>query len=240
MTAVGPEKSSDKNEMEGLIRSTEKGNINWVELLFKNQLTQNEFEPERVEQKVGTGNLGLEEPNEVVKNRVAPEVLSPKSPKYLGSRPNQSLLENQFSTVRKEVKNPQLEDGQIFEGGYCVEKVEDWISSPESEENFRNAERVFFPEWESKREKKKRYGSMIQLQDKALSEKEKKNRDWAIHREKKKSKSCEPSELSGKSLSESDLVQHMEILSKKARKEIEMGKRCWDIIRKTKAQQNNK
>ncbi|KAL4341949.1 hypothetical protein GQ457_08G037050 [Hibiscus cannabinus] len=83
---------------------------------------------------------------------------------------------------------------------------------------------AFFPDLESKRERRKRYGSMIQIQDKAILEKEKKRkRDRAIRREKEKSKCCDPSELSGRSLSESDLVQHCEILSRKARKALALG-----------------
>ncbi|KAK9004276.1 hypothetical protein V6N11_002081 [Hibiscus sabdariffa] len=136
--------------------------------------TRNEIEPEKDKWEVGVDKVEREEPNEIEKNREVPEILSPNLPKNLGSSPILPLSENQNSIFKKAVENPQLEDEHFLEGEHGVEKGEDEISSTYSEENFSNAERVFFPELESKRERRKRYGSMIQIQDKAISEKEKK------------------------------------------------------------------
>ncbi|KAK8999283.1 hypothetical protein V6N11_070459 [Hibiscus sabdariffa] len=49
-------------------------------------------------------------------------------------------------------------------------------------------------------------------------------RDRAIHREKKKVKGCETSELSGRSLSDSDLVYCWELSIKEAKKALSLGK----------------
>ncbi|KAK8985418.1 hypothetical protein V6N11_068674 [Hibiscus sabdariffa] len=90
---------------------------------------------------------------------------------------------------------PLSEDRKAVENPH-LENVENLEDVHSIEENFNNAER--------KKEKKKK-------------------RDRAIPREKKKSQCWDSSELSGRSLSESDLIQHWEILSKRARKALEMG-----------------
>ncbi|KAK9046317.1 hypothetical protein V6N11_052209 [Hibiscus sabdariffa] len=211
----GPAETAEKNENENLL-SFSKPNPNWAELLFKNQPACNENESVKVDWEVGSDSLGRKEPNS--------ENINPKSSKTLGLNQNKPSSKNQITSYTKGLENPQSVGGKVLEEGQDTEKVIDWVSSADSEESFRNTERVFFPEWESKRERKKRYGSMNQLQDKVLSEKEKKKRDRAIPREKKNAKSCEFSELFGRSLSESDLVQHWEIVSKKEKKALEVGK----------------
>ncbi|KAL4271620.1 hypothetical protein GQ457_13G010870 [Hibiscus cannabinus] len=118
-----------------------------------------------------------------------------------------------------------VHNDRAFEGSPSDVEVEDWVSSSEFEDDLRNAERVFFPELESKRFSNKRFGSLMSLQDKVISEAEKKKRDRAIRREKKNSKGCASSELSDRSLTDSDLVYHKEILTKKARKSLALGKR---------------
>ncbi|KAK8716115.1 hypothetical protein V6N13_043434 [Hibiscus sabdariffa] len=72
----------------------------------------------------------------------------------------------------------------------AIPKIEEevWTSSPEEEENYNKAERAFFLELESKKDTSKRYGSLIFLQDKVITEVDKKKKDRAIRREKKKSK----------------------------------------------------
>ncbi|KAL4283199.1 hypothetical protein GQ457_16G029250 [Hibiscus cannabinus] len=211
----GPTETTEKNENKNIL-SYSKPNTNWAELLFKNQLVRNENKSVKIDWEVGSDILVTKEPNS--------ENINPKSPKTLGSNQNQPFSKNQDTSFTKGLENPQSVGGRVREEGQDTEKAIDWVSSAESEESFRNTERVFFPEWESKRERKKRYGSMNQLQDKVLSEKEKKKTDRAIRREKKNEKNCEFSELSGRSLSESDLVQHWEIVSKKAKKALEVGK----------------
>ncbi|KAK8508272.1 hypothetical protein V6N12_019451 [Hibiscus sabdariffa] len=64
---------------------------------------------------------------------------------------------------------------------------DEWSGSSDGGQNYRNVERVFLPEFESRKYPKKRYGSLKCLQDFAISEKEKKKRDRAIRRDKKKS-----------------------------------------------------
>ncbi|KAK8523073.1 hypothetical protein V6N12_047606 [Hibiscus sabdariffa] len=74
---------------------------------------------------------------------------------------------------------------------------DEWSGSSDGGQNYRNVERVFLPEFESRKYLKKRYGSLKCLQDFAISEKEKKKRDRAIRRDKKKSKEEAKSEVSG-------------------------------------------
>ncbi|KAK8986304.1 hypothetical protein V6N11_013798 [Hibiscus sabdariffa] len=133
----GPTKTTEKNENEILL-SFSKSNTNWAELLFKNQLARNENELDKVDWEVGTDSLGRKEPN--------PENINPKSSKTLGSNPNQPSSKNQITSYTKGLENPQSVGGRVLEEGHGTEKVIDWVSSAESEENFRNTERVLFPE----------------------------------------------------------------------------------------------
>ncbi|KAL4379135.1 hypothetical protein GQ457_02G017150 [Hibiscus cannabinus] len=93
------------------------------------------------------------------------------------------------------------------------------------EENWSKAERVFFPEIILEKSTKKRYGSLKQIQDKSISEKERKRRDRAIRREKQFGKGEEEPEVSGRSLSESDPINHKKTLLKRAKRTLALGKR---------------
>ncbi|KAL4351513.1 hypothetical protein GQ457_06G022440 [Hibiscus cannabinus] len=84
--------------------------------------------------------------------------------------------------------------------------------------------RSFFPELITKCSKDKRYGSLLEIQDKALSKQERKKRDRAIKKNKKLKKNLEDSELSGRSLSDSDLKIRWNNTIKEARKALELGK----------------
>ncbi|KAK8675049.1 hypothetical protein V6N13_033122 [Hibiscus sabdariffa] len=85
-----------------------------------------------------------------------------------------SILSRKVST-KGETKNLSVEQ-------------EEWRGSSNGEVNYRNVERVFFPEFEPRKNPKKRYGSLKCLQDLAISEKEKKKRDRAIRRRTKQIK----------------------------------------------------
>ncbi|KAK8696171.1 hypothetical protein V6N13_001308 [Hibiscus sabdariffa] len=135
----GPVETAEKNANENLLNISNKSNTNWAELLFKNQSARNENESEKVDWEVGTDSLGRKEPN--------PENLNPKSPKTLGSNPNQSFSKNQIPSYTKGVENPQSVGGRVLKEGHGAEKVVDWVSSTESEENFRNAERGQWEDW---------------------------------------------------------------------------------------------
>ncbi|KAK9041519.1 hypothetical protein V6N11_016616 [Hibiscus sabdariffa] len=84
--------------------------------------------------------------------------------------------------------------------------------------------RGFFPELITKHRKEKKYSSLKEFQDKALSERERKKRDRALKRVKKSKQDVESSELSGRSLSDSDLTARWNAAIKEARKAIELGK----------------
>ncbi|KAL4387762.1 hypothetical protein GQ457_09G013100 [Hibiscus cannabinus] len=85
--------------------------------------------------------------------------------------------------------------------------------------------RAFFPELAKKKLKEKRYCSLSDFQDKALSVLERKKKERAIRKERKKAKSQEVSELSGRSLSDSDLMARWESATKEARNAMELGKK---------------
>ncbi|KAL4377880.1 hypothetical protein GQ457_02G034430 [Hibiscus cannabinus] len=87
----------------------------------------------------------------------------------------------------------------------------------------------FFPELKdfNRQKEGKKFGSMSDIQDRVLSENEKRKRDRAIRRVKKKkyalSKVC--SEIEDISLSDADLRAHQNILIREARKTLQLGKR---------------
>ncbi|KAK8975372.1 hypothetical protein V6N11_057466 [Hibiscus sabdariffa] len=72
---------------------------------------------------------------------------------------------------------------------------------------------------------KKRYGSLWDIHDKALTDLERKKKVRACRKNKICKKSLEISELSGRSLSDSDLSSRWDILTKKARKTLKFGKK---------------
>ncbi|KAK9030038.1 hypothetical protein V6N11_031476 [Hibiscus sabdariffa] len=81
-----------------------------------------------------------------------------------------------------------------------------------------------FPELQDpKRKYGKRYASLFDLQDKALSEAEKKKRDKAIKKSKRGGKAVDKEEVDGSSPTDSDIAR-MQILTSNARKAIAMGK----------------
>ncbi|KAK8661040.1 hypothetical protein V6N13_051942 [Hibiscus sabdariffa] len=85
--------------------------------------------------------------------------------------------------------------------------------------------RGFFPDYAPKRRKGKRYGSLIGFQDKFLLEKERKKRNRTLRRVKKSKNDIEMSELSGRFLSDSDLMARWNAAVKEARNTLELGKR---------------
>ncbi|KAL4369597.1 hypothetical protein GQ457_05G034860 [Hibiscus cannabinus] len=91
------------------------------------------------------------------------------------------------------------------------------------EESFRD----FFPEMSPKKRPKnvKRYGSLMDFQDKALTKWERKKRDKALKKNKLNKKDLLVSELSGRSLSDSDLATRWNAATKEARKVLKLGKR---------------
>ncbi|KAK8484122.1 hypothetical protein V6N12_065940 [Hibiscus sabdariffa] len=134
-----------------------------------------------------------------------------------------------------EKRSPRLYRGISINDRHCealgeVERPlgEDECESPsesDGELNCDKVERVFFPEIVSKKSTKKRFGSLKQFQDSSISVKDQKRRDKAAKKENQFNSTAEASELSGRSLSDSDLVFHNEILTKKAKEALALGKR---------------
>ncbi|KAL4296742.1 hypothetical protein GQ457_12G031270 [Hibiscus cannabinus] len=87
----------------------------------------------------------------------------------------------------------------------------------------------FFPEMDflkqrGKLKAKKKYNSLFELQDMVLSSVEKTKRDRSLHREKKDKSNLDHSELSGRSLPDSDLQIRWKIAKSEAKKSLELGK----------------
>ncbi|KAK8578610.1 hypothetical protein V6N13_100438 [Hibiscus sabdariffa] len=70
----------------------------------------------------------------------------------------------------------------------------------------------------------KRYGSLFELQDKALTEAERRKRDRAKKRVKNKDKENEVSELEGRSVTDSDMQARRDVLLTEAKKTLAVGK----------------
>ncbi|KAK8515860.1 hypothetical protein V6N12_016166 [Hibiscus sabdariffa] len=136
------------------------------------------------------------------------------------STPCSGRREKEDNGVEKTSLSPIVKSLEIESEG-----VEDWSSASEEEGSLYRAERVFFPELDAKQVIKKRYGLLMKIQGKSISEKEHKKRDRAVCKEKLSSKGWDMSELSGRSLSDSDLVHRWKVLTKKAKKGLALGKR---------------
>ncbi|KAK8487536.1 hypothetical protein V6N11_064515 [Hibiscus sabdariffa] len=84
---------------------------------------------------------------------------------------------------------------------------------------------VYFSEiWETKNKKEMKYGSLWEFQSKGLIEFEKRKRDHTCRRVKKDRRYMESSELSGRSLFDSELASMRNFLTKETRKTLSLGK----------------
>ncbi|KAK9004016.1 hypothetical protein V6N11_001834 [Hibiscus sabdariffa] len=85
---------------------------------------------------------------------------------------------------------------------------------------------TFFPELAYLKRKKKdrRFGSLLEFQEKVISDLERKKRDRALRKHKVNKKTLDSSELSGRSLSDSDLMARWEASIREERKALELGK----------------
>ncbi|KAK8500879.1 hypothetical protein V6N12_009565 [Hibiscus sabdariffa] len=193
------------NGKEDIALGNSKREPNWAELLFKNEGAQ------KVEGEVRTGDAGLPIP--------------------VGKDPSglEEGNDHNVTTVRSlgERSDPRTLLRKEGEEALRIDQGEDEsFTSSDREENWSRAERVFFfPELVSKKTPKKRYGSLKQIQDKSITEKERKRRDRAARKEKQLNTGVEVSELSGRSLSELDLIEHKETLIKRAKRTLALGKR---------------
>ncbi|KAK9038768.1 hypothetical protein V6N11_023623 [Hibiscus sabdariffa] len=234
-TAADTAKSKNGNNIvKGDIKN-DKENVNWANLLFKNKLAREQTGVGLRTSRNDVGEMGL------VNLVKGPSRTKEGVVDKLSLNPNQGInSESDTSPIsghkEKEDRgvgiNPLSSIGKSLDAE--LEKVEDWSSASEEEESLSRAERVFFPELDSKKVNKKRYGPLMQIQGKSISEKERKKRDRAVCKEKQRTKGWDASELSGRSLSELDLVQHWEILTKRAKKALALGKRLGVEIEEAK------
>ncbi|KAL4339722.1 hypothetical protein GQ457_08G036010 [Hibiscus cannabinus] len=89
---------------------------------------------------------------------------------------------------------------------------------------------TFFPELETldcsrKTKSKKRYGSLLEFQDRVLSRVEKSRRDRNLRRNKISKSELEHSDLSGRSISDSDLHAKWVLATKEAKESLKLGKK---------------
>ncbi|KAL4291077.1 hypothetical protein GQ457_14G025740 [Hibiscus cannabinus] len=80
------------------------------------------------------------------------------------------------------------------------------------------------------KKKERKYGSLLALQDKALSEVEKRKRDRIKKRLKMKGKENEKSELEGCSITDSDMQARRIALLEEAKKNLAVGKKVGMVI----------
>ncbi|KAL4333268.1 hypothetical protein GQ457_07G010490 [Hibiscus cannabinus] len=85
--------------------------------------------------------------------------------------------------------------------------------------------RSFFPELVIKKKKAKKYGSLLDLQDKALSTTDRRKRDQALKKFKSRGNDLDYYELSGRSLSDSDLAAKWVSATKEAKKTLKLEKK---------------
>ncbi|KAL4383448.1 hypothetical protein GQ457_15G029340 [Hibiscus cannabinus] len=115
----------------------------------------------------------------------------------------------------------------INQKDFGVSVVEDEVAVSRGFLSEEEGDKTFFPELApviSKR-KGKKYASLLDFQDKVLTELERKKRDRAIKRNKAKKKELECSELFGRSLSDSDLAAKWILATREARKALKLGKK---------------
>ncbi|KAK8682043.1 hypothetical protein V6N13_054440 [Hibiscus sabdariffa] len=221
------------NEMTGgqNVVNLKNSEINWAKNLFKNIRAQAEEGEVRVNE-VGLENLVGKDPSALVRGETVIEETSlfpnPGKTPEIGNDPNEAIEgQNALADRNQEEKREAgLPIKIASEKAHQSEQGEDKpYSSSDREENWSKAERVFFPEIILEKSTKKRYGSLKQIQDKSISEMERKRRDRAIRREKYFGKGEEEPEVSGRSLSESDLINHKKTLLKRAKRTLALGKR---------------
>ncbi|KAL4313288.1 hypothetical protein GQ457_01G032420 [Hibiscus cannabinus] len=87
------------------------------------------------------------------------------------------------------------------------------------------SDKSFFPELVIEKKNKKKYDSLLDLQDKALSTADRRKRDRALKKSKSSRNNLDYSELSGRSLSDSDLAARWVSATKEAKKTLNLGKK---------------
>ncbi|KAL4304280.1 hypothetical protein GQ457_10G018570 [Hibiscus cannabinus] len=91
-------------------------------------------------------------------------------------------------------------------------------------------DRDFFAEFEDKKEKKrkkkaKKFGSLLEIQNNSISESQRRKRDKELKKRNWSKFHMEESELSGKSLSDSDINNRVSKLVNEAKQVLELGKK---------------
>ncbi|KAK8501504.1 hypothetical protein V6N12_010252 [Hibiscus sabdariffa] len=191
------------NGREDIALGNSKREPNWAELLFKNEGAQ------KVEGEVRTGDEGLPIPvgkdpsgleeGELENKETGLSLNQSKTP----TKVNFSSVipdDHNVTAVRSlgERSDPRTLLQKEGEEALRIDQGEDEpFTSSDQEENWSRAERI---------------------QDKSITKKERKRRDRAAHKEKQLNIGAEVSELSGRSLSESDLIEHKETLIKRAKR----------------------
>ncbi|KAL4342271.1 hypothetical protein GQ457_08G027490 [Hibiscus cannabinus] len=123
---------------------------------------------------------------------------------------------------KKEVQEEDFLSDQINSQDDWVERV-DSLNSPEPKFEENEVPKIQNQSLTLTCRKNKKYGSLASFQDKAISSAERKRRDRALRRSKKRGIDCNFSDLDGRSLSDSDLRARRDVLIKEARKTMQVG-----------------
>ncbi|KAL4360492.1 hypothetical protein GQ457_04G009240 [Hibiscus cannabinus] len=104
-----------------------------------------------------------------------------------------------------------------------------WIaqedSSPDAEIEKENYVDLDIRKGERRKKKAKRFGSLLEIQNKSLTDSERRKRDRALKRRKWSKHLLEESELSGKSLSDSDINNRISKMVSEAKQVLKLGKK---------------
>ncbi|KAL4291680.1 hypothetical protein GQ457_14G004930 [Hibiscus cannabinus] len=84
---------------------------------------------------------------------------------------------------------------------------------------------VMLEDGERRKKKAKRFGSLLEIQNKSLTDSERRKRDRALKRRKWSKHLLEESELSGKSLSDSDINNRISKMVSEAKQVLKLGKK---------------
>ncbi|KAK8628044.1 hypothetical protein V6N13_063756 [Hibiscus sabdariffa] len=153
--------------------------------------------------------------------------------RHISSRPSgldlqSSRIGSKLSPVKGKLSwatsvNAKMNADYIKRGDANTQNIENFaLIGSHSEEEEPSA---FFPELNyAKKKKERRYSSLLDFQDKDLSNLERKNRDRVFKSNKVSKKTLTSSELSRRSLSDLDLMVMWNVLTREERKMLKLGK----------------
>ncbi|KAK8635224.1 hypothetical protein V6N13_023101 [Hibiscus sabdariffa] len=164
----------ETNQIEKVGKNSKKQKQSWISVLLRNPEQKVGLETGSIKKDLEGENIGVDfvvnnQAQEVDKTGGFEDLETTVSVTHKHDGSKGILFERAF----EDVSNMGLVERYSTKGGtenLSVEQ-EEWRGSSVGELNYRNVERVFFPEFESRKTPKKRYGSLKCLQDLAISKK---------------------------------------------------------------------